>query len=131
MSRRPCKSCGRNRAAKFFTSHAGTICTDCQRARRSATAHARRVEQTYGLTATDYQRLLAHQGGGCAICGGARRYRLNVDHDHATGRVRGLLCRRENRLLGLVRDDAALLRRMADYLDHPPAVELGIEAVAS
>ncbi|MGJ3559613.1 endonuclease domain-containing protein [Streptomyces sp. INA 01156] len=37
------------------------------------------------------------QGGACAICGQTRRYRLDVDHDHKTGLVRGLTCRLCNR----------------------------------
>jgi Recombination endonuclease VII. len=47
-----------------------------------------------------YERLLAEQGGVCAICGNPpKTRRLHVDHDHKTGRVRGLLCYRCNRLL--------------------------------
>ena len=130
MTRRPCKSCGRNRAAKFFKTPAGTICTTCQAKKRSASTHARRIQQTYGLTAEQYAALLDHQGGACAICGGVRRYRLNVDHDHRTGLVRGLTCRRCNKLLRDVRDDRIVLRMAADYLENPPTKALGIEAVA-
>ena len=131
MTRRPCKSCGKNRAARFFKTPTGTVCVDCQRAKRSASTHARRIEQTYGLTAEQYETLLAAQDGVCAICGGSRRYRLNVDHDHSTGRVRGLLCRRCNKLLRDVRDDKTVLYAAADYLDWPPATVIGVEAVAS
>jgi len=131
MSRRPCKTCGRNRAARFFVSDAGTVCTDCQRAKRSASAHARRVQTTYGLTAEQYDALLAHQDGRCAICRGRRPYRLNVDHDHSSGLVRGLLCRRCNRLLRDVRDQHAVLDGAARYLLRSPAEELGIRAVAA
>ena len=53
-----------------------------------------------GVTDEDYARLLAAQGGGCAICGNPpKTRRLHVDHDHKTGRVRGLLCHRCNRAL--------------------------------
>ena len=120
MARRPCNVCARNRAERFFTGPRGRICEDCRKARRSASTHARRVEQTYGLTAEQYEALLAHQDGVCAICNGARRYRLNVDHDHASGKVRGLLCRRCNKLLRDVRDDKTVLYAAADYLDWPP-----------
>jgi hypothetical protein len=70
--------------------------------------------------------LLAFQGGGCAICGakpkpGGRR--LPRDHDHRTGRLRGLICFRCNyRLLGRA-DDPELLRAAARYLERPPADE--------
>lgn len=54
-----------------------------------------------GLTDEGYEALLAAQGGGCAICGRppSERRRLDTDHDHKTGRVRGLLCHRCNRAL--------------------------------
>lgn len=53
-----------------------------------------------GVTDDEYERLLAAQGGGCAICGSTpKTRRLHVDHDHRTGRVRGLLCMRCNRAL--------------------------------
>lgn len=53
-----------------------------------------------GVSDAEYERLLAAQGGGCAICGATpKTRRLHVDHDHKTGAVRGLLCHRCNRAL--------------------------------
>ena len=53
-----------------------------------------------GVTTEDYDRLLAAQDGGCAICGNPpKTRRLHVDHNHRTGKVRGLLCFRCNRAL--------------------------------
>jgi hypothetical protein len=53
-----------------------------------------------GVSDADYEALLAAQGGGCAICGNPpKTRRLDVDHDHKTGKVRGLLCHRCNRAL--------------------------------
>lgn len=53
-----------------------------------------------GVSDDDYHRMLAAQGGGCAICGATpKTRRLDVDHDHLTGKVRGLLCHRCNRAL--------------------------------
>lgn len=64
----------------------------------------RKLRRRYGLGLRDRDALLAGQGGGCAICGKqdgeGRRHRLHVDHDHATGRVRGLLCYHCNAGLG-------------------------------
>lgn len=66
----------------------------------------------YGLTVDDYDRLLAEQGGACAICGVDRPEirrktdrHFHVDHCHETGVVRGLLCNRCNRGLGMLGDD--------------------------
>lgn len=60
-----------------------------------------------GVTDEEYERLLATQDGGCAICGELPKrlkkdgtpYRLHTDHNHRAGRVRGLLCFRCNRAL--------------------------------
>jgi hypothetical protein len=53
-----------------------------------------------GLSVEEYDAMLKAQGGGCAICGNPpKTRRLDVDHDHKTGKVRGLLCHRCNRAL--------------------------------
>ena len=77
----------------------------------------RRVQ--LGVTLEDYQRLLTAQGGVCAICGRPPREggrRLDVDHDHRTGAVRGLLDHRCNRGLGYFGDDPRRLEAAARYL---------------
>lgn len=52
------------------------------------------LRSRYGISSEEYDRLLQEQGGACAICAGScpTGRRLAVDHDHETGRVRGLLC---------------------------------------
>lgn len=79
-----------------------------------------RLHRVYGLSRTGYQSMLASQGGCCAICmddapGGGRRMWC-VDHDHATGEVRGLLCVRCNAGLGHFRDNPRLLAYAIEYL---------------
>lgn len=86
----------------------------------------------YGMNADQYAELLAAQGAVCQICGrvNANGNRLSIDHDHACcpkggscGRcVRGLLCNKCNLFLGNADDDAARLRKAADYLDQARAV---------
>lgn len=77
--------------------------------------------RVYGLTPDDYLDMYEAQGGVCLICGeggesfGGRR--LNVDHDHKTGNVRGLLCGLCNSALGKFKDSPELLRRAASYLE--------------
>lgn len=102
-----------------------------EKARRKAAAHEKSVQRTYGLGEGDYGRLYEMQGGTCAICHRAngRTKRLAVDHDHATGAVRGLLCSVCNRLLGHARDSAEFFERAAEYLRNPPAAGLAREAL--
>lgn len=65
----------------------------------------------------DYELLLHRQGGRCAICLSAEASKaLAIDHDHATGTVRGLLCAVCNTTLGRFRDDAERFERAASYL---------------
>jgi hypothetical protein len=76
--------------------------------------------RTYGLSAEEFVRLMKQQGGVCAICfrpqNGGRA--LDVDHDHETGQVRGLLCGACNAAIGLLGDTPDRLRRAAVYLDQ-------------
>ena len=97
----------------------GGLCKGCSSRKR----HAVRVEEVYGITGAQYNQLLTSQGGRCYICGEKPgKIRLAVDHNHKTGEVRGLLCKRDNhRLLGAAKEDPEILRRAADYLENPPA----------
>jgi hypothetical protein len=62
--------------------------------RKKAPPHVRRSQNLttrYGIDQTDYDAMLAKQGGKCALCGGAMA-RPVVDHCHQSGAVRGILC---------------------------------------
>jgi len=92
---------------------------DANRARLNAQGRAKYYRSKYGLTLEERDALLAGQGGVCKLCSRVEVAKRGwaVDHCHRTGKVRGLLCQACNLVLGHARDDAALLRRMADYLD--------------
>lgn len=77
------------------------------------------LKTRHGVTPEWYATTLAAQGNGCAICASppdGRWRRHPIDHDHATGRVRGVLCNRCNRGLGLFSDSADRLQAAAEYL---------------
>lgn len=75
----------------------------------------------YGLTEDDYDRMLEQQCSNCAACQKASGLRLQVDHCHETGRVRGLLCGNCNSALGHAKDDIDRLRALIAYLErHSP-----------
>lgn len=75
--------------------------------------------RSYKITADQYAGMHAGQDGGCAICGceDSRGHRLSVDHSHADGFVRGLLCNTCNTAIGAMGDSPDLLRKAADYLE--------------
>jgi hypothetical protein len=61
--------------------------------------------------------ILARQGGGCGVCGGeSQRAYYDLDHCHETGTVRGLLCGRCNKGLGLLGDNEEAVMRALKYL---------------
>ena len=97
----------------------GSRCKACS----SASSHARRLEDNYGIDAAEYDRIFRAQGGRCAICRNQpRTIRFAVDHDHKTGAVRGILCKRCNHdLLGGGHDSIETLWNAVVYLIHPPA----------
>src|SRR5579864_1096986 len=87
------------------------------------------IKNRYGLTADEYDELLRQQGGACAICQNqenarrkacGRSYRLAVDHDHASGVIRGLLCANCNHMIGKAKDSVDVLNRAIAYLTNPP-----------
>ena len=127
LPKKVCRECGEEFHPDRMT---GPRCKPCA----SSKAHAKRVLDTYSITADQYAAILAAQGGACYIC---RRKpglkRLACDHDHrccpgpvSCGRcVRGLLCRNCNRdVLGHLKDDVTALERAIAYLTNPPAREV-------
>jgi hypothetical protein len=82
---------------------------------RRSEAQQSRLRQ-YGLTQEQYDELLVESCGRCAICTVAFTETPHIDHCHATGKVRGLLCRRCNRAIGLFKDDPSILLAGVEYL---------------
>lgn len=82
--------------------------------------------RVFGVESQTYDELVALQGGRCAICNrpetAMRRgivKTLSVDHDHATGRIRGLLCHQCNTAIGLMGDSPERLTSAIRYLTNP------------
>ena len=106
-----------------------SACKECDKARVKA-RHQANPERTrnndlkrnYGITLEDHSKMYEEQNGRCAICGSegdGRWKKLCVDHDHKTGKVRKLLCRSCNMVLGQVEDNTQTLQSMIDYLKGP------------
>lgn len=87
--------------------------------RHAANGRKWSLKSKYSMTIADRDALLVKQGGKCAIC---RSDKFNgpgpcIDHDHATGKVRGILCFNCNFVLGYAHNNSPVLRLAADYLE--------------
>lgn len=108
--------------SQWYTRRGGKRGSSCKLCHHED-ARQRRLKTLFSLTVEDYDTILAHQGGVCAMCRKPpKKLRLAVDHDHKTGLVRGLLCWHCNSALGKFNDDLEQMERGVDYLRNPPAV---------
>lgn len=102
---RECKSCAAERSRQWRQKHGNM--------------RRKRLRAQYNMSVQDYEEMFARQGGGCWICGavpGDGKH-LDIDHDHQTNKVRGLLCNRCNRGLAIFKDSIELLGRALGYLN--------------
>lgn len=85
-----------------------------------------KLRSTYQLTDEDIESLIKKAAGHCELCdvtfGNTSGERQVIDHDHKTGKVRGLLCGNCNTGIGFAKDSEDVLNRLAEYLDNPPGI---------
>jgi hypothetical protein len=135
-----CGECKQIKDVSEFYSHRNTLdglqgrCKDCGRKyhkkwRENNPEYDKKYMDEYhllidfGLTTAQYNKMLEDQEGRCAICykyetrmQNGKLGRMSVDHDHKTGKIRGLLCNNCNRALGLLGDCIGTLQTAIDYL---------------
>lgn len=125
-----CARCSTQKPATAFQRRGDKLqswCRDCSNAYRREkgyrghkppTEQKRKwqIKTRYGLTPADVARMIAEQGGACAICTGPME-RPCIDHCHATGKVRGILCHRCNVRLSAI-DDLAYRTAAIAYLER-------------
>lgn len=90
-----------------------------KRANTPERQRAYRLKSMYGITPEEYDAILESQGGGCAICevkASVSGRALHVDHDHESGKVRGILCTHCNPGIGYFKDNLQLLEKAMIYL---------------
>lgn len=144
-----CKRCGAEKPASQMRPDYRYICLVCfsqignewqSRNPEAAANHKRRYQlmKKFGLTLDEAKAILAAQGNACAICQKSLRFpdspgsvleSPHVDHDHATGKVRGILCFKCNVGLGSFDDDTLKLAAAIDYINRSTyAIEGSIAA---
>lgn len=104
-----CKECARKKRREYARNH---------REKESRKHREWSIKSAYGLTLEQYDQMFEEQGGVCKICGKINLdgRRLYIDHNHKTGKVRGLLCHKCNSLLGYVDDSIDYLLKIKSYL---------------
>jgi len=118
-----CQPCNRARAERFRKANpeiASSRTAAWQRRNPDAGRNARYLRK-YGISLPEYLRLVREQEGCCAGCGAEPFLgdkNLDVDHDHKTGKVRGLLCGDCNRAVGLLQDSSVVASRIVKYLNR-------------
>lgn len=127
---RKCRMCGIVKLKDRMAIHSPGVCKECitRKCARWGAENPDRwksqkrdsyLNKMYGISLNGFMALLESQHGMCAICAreiGDGGNELHVDHDHKSGRVRGILCGRCNRGIGQFNDDPALLKKALDYL---------------
>jgi hypothetical protein len=128
-----CMTCGKEKlTTDFYVRNKVSMvrhssCKECDK-ERVKKRHEENPERTrnndlkrnYGITLNEHTQMYEGQNGVCAVCekpGDGRWKKLCVDHDHKTGKVRQLLCRRCNMILGQAYDDASLFSEFILYLN--------------
>jgi hypothetical protein len=131
-----CNVCGENKSIRlFYKNH--KRCKSCfikhqQKDYTPEKGREKNLRHFYGITVAEYNALLEKQGNKCAICettdpGGRKSGRggganiFVVDHCHDTNKVRGILCHRCNRSIGVIGENVGTLHSMVEYLQrHQP-----------
>lgn len=102
-----CKECDHARVRIYHKDNKAKV------TKRQLISHRRRL---YGLNEEEYNNMILSQNNLCAICNKPSDKTLHIDHDHVTGRVRGLLCSNCNLGIGLLEEDLVVLNRAIEYL---------------
>lgn len=101
----------------FTPKHEEKTHTTPKKNKSKSKSNKKRYEK-YGITENNYDAIFDSQNGVCAICGSPPKgdRELVIDHNHNTGKVRGLLCVTCNAGIGMLKDNKQILKRASDYL---------------
>jgi len=120
-----CKSCSTEMNKEYYHNNKEKeavrqkIWNDNNKESRALTHRKNNYKRNYGITIEEYEEMLDEQDGKCSICNTdtpSDGKRLHIDHNHNTGKVRGLLCNNCNHGLGQFKDNQNLLAMAIQYL---------------
>jgi hypothetical protein len=127
---KPCKKCGET------LRYIGGSCIKCKKERQKLPKYKEyfkeyqklpkykwknrenHLKNLYGLTPEDYNNMVLESNNSCSICNETFIKTPHVDHDHITGKIRGLLCHNCNAVLGNAKDNPQILINAAEYLNN-------------
>ena len=124
-----CSKCTQTKPlSEFYPRATGyrSWCKACYKSNRperteefKAKEKCRTLKRRYGISLEEFERILKTQSSRCAICSTDQEPKQgwHTDHDHGTGKVRGILCHNCNLLLGLSGDRTSTLKAAIDYLN--------------
>lgn len=106
---KPCKKCMREKQKEYVRSPKGRL-----------TYRRKHLKNNFDLTIEQYNQMFVDQNGVCAICGNinTKGHRLCVDHNHKTGKVRGLLCVFCNIFAGYIEKYPEKIKQIKSYLEE-------------
>lgn len=125
-----CKRCNKNKSLSCFNKAKNSKdrlkswCVECcskwnKNTQTPEQTRSYNLKKKYGLSVEEYNQMFLTQEGKCKICSTHQselKKRLYVDHCHATGKVRGLLCHNCNLAIGYFQDNSQLMLKGANYV---------------
>ena len=131
ITTKKCTKCGEEKPIDNFGEYTSTCgrgpyvqsqCISCRGNFDSEWHKSLKLQHKYGINLAQYNLILKSQKGVCAICGQPEANHilggLSVDHDHKTFKIRGLLCKKCNLLLGYAKDKVEILKSAIAYLER-------------
>lgn len=126
-----CSKCKEDKSIDCFRNDKNSItgltarCIGCLQEKRTENKSKKRdylYKKQYGISLIDYEKMYNELGGKCQICQ-IHHNMLYVDHNHDTGKVRGLLCNTCNRGIGLLKDDIQVFKNAIKYLENQNTIK--------
>ncbi|KKM94802.1 hypothetical protein LCGC14_1194640 [marine sediment metagenome] len=115
-----CRECFNARRRKHYAKHHTEVRSYTNKWRKNNSERIRigRIKREYGISLEEYNKIITDQDNSCAVCNSVFKVDKKpvVDHDHITGKVRGLLCTSCNSGIGFLGDTLLSLKKACDYL---------------